>query len=429
MNVKDYLNWKKLIKNKSLKNVMVLTSGTVLSQVLPILFFPILSRLYTPADYGVLGLFMSISMLLMLISNLQLNYAILIPKEDKEALKVLMTGLHLIIFFTVISLLLVIAFGGGITQLLSSSELKPWLYLLPATVLFSGANIQLSAWFNRTGQFNVISSSRVTTSLVTVFFSLTFSQVIIGSGGLLISYFLGSLSSFFILFINFKKRQSIFPISYKELIQVVKANKNYPLFTLPTELLNNLTQQLPLYIFSMYSGVQTVGWFSRGRQILGLPINYISGSVSEVYKQKASEAFRNNPSALKPLFFKTLGYLFLFSIVPFLLLGFFSPFLFAFFFGENWRQAGVFTQCLVVMYFFKFVISPLTFNFLLMGKQRINFAFHVITIFLILIALFCGLYLFKSEVLALILFSGVYSIFYLIYGYLSFAFIPNVKSN
>lgn len=420
MNLKEYLNVKKLRQNKSLKNVMVLTSGTVLSQILPILFFPILSRLYTPADYGVLGLFMSISMLLMVVSNLQLNYAILIPKEDEDALKVLATGLLLIVFFTGISLIIVIGLGGFISELLASPEVKVWLYLIPVTVLFSGANIQLSAWFNRTGQFKVISTSRIAASVVTICCSLGIWFFLKGPGGLVLSYMLGGLSSFVMLSYAFLRKNTFVRIPLVEVKDILKTHRNFPLYTLPTELISNFAQQLPMFIFSMYSGVQSVGWFSRSRQMLGIPINYISGSISEVYKQKASEAYRNNPVALRPLFLKTFGYLFVVSIIPFLLMALFSPWLFAFFFGENWRQAGVFTQCLVLMYFFKFVISPLTFNFYLFNKQRLDLFLHVIIIFVTAVSLYLGFYFYRIETYALILFSISYSLIYIVYGIISY---------
>jgi len=398
----------------------MLTSGTVLSQVLPILFFPILSRLYTPADYGVLGLFMSISMLLMVVSNLQLNYAILIPKEDNEALSILHAGLHIIIFFTVFSLVIVITLGDLISSLLSSSELKVWLCLLPATVLFSGANIQFSTWFNRTAQFKIISSSRIITSVVTIAGSLALSFFIDGPGGLVISYLFGNLSSFAVLICSFKKNNSLFILSFDEIKKIVGVHRNFPLYTLPTELISNFAQQLPMFIFSMYSGVQSVGWFSRSRQILGLPINYISSSISEVYKQKASDAYRNNPSALRPLFLKTFGYLFIFSVLPFVIIIIFSPLLFAFFFGENWRQAGIFTQCLALMYFFKFVISPLTFNFYIFSKQRLDLILHVVIIIVTSVSLYIGFYFFRTDTYALILFSISYSIIYMVYGIISY---------
>lgn len=420
MDLGKYLNFKQLWRSGSLKNVVMLTSGTVLSQVLPLLFFPILSRLYTPADYGVLGLFMSISMLLMVVSNLQLNYAILIPKDDADALKVLMTGFHVIVFFTIISVAGVVAFGGMVCELLASPELKFWLYLLPVTVLFSGANIQLSAWFNRTGQFKVISSSRIVTSVVTILCSLLFTTFTKGPGGLVISYMLGTLSSFVMLLWSFKRNSQLSLLTINTVKTVLKTHRNFPLYTLPTELISNFAQQLPMFIFSSFSGVQSVGWFSRSRQMLGLPLNYVGSSIAEVYRQKASDCYRNHPEQLRSLFLKTFFYLFAVSVLPFLFIIIFSPTLFAFFFGENWRQAGVYTQCLAVLYFFKFIISPLTFNFYLFDKQRLDLILHTVIIFFTSISLYLGFYIFKMEIYALILFSISYSFVYLIYGVISY---------
>jgi O-antigen/teichoic acid export membrane protein len=415
-----------LIKSTSIRNVMVLMSGSVLAQVLPILFFPILSRIYTPADYGVLGLFMSVSMLLMVLSNFQLNYAILIPKDDKEALRIFSCGSHLVIATSLVSFAAILLFGAWFSQVMGSLELKTWLYLLPVTVFLTGINIQFSAWFNRAGRFKIITSSRVLASIVTVAISLGFNFLIDGAGGLILAYLLGNLASFILLITVFLRTHSFQRVSLKEDIVILKAHRNFPVYTMPTELISNFAQQLPLYIFSMYSGVQSVGFFTRSRQILALPINYISTSVSEVYKQKASEAFRNNPSALKPLFIKTIGYLFFMSLIPFLIIAIFSPTLFAFFFGENWRQAGVFSQCLVLMYFFKFVVSPLTFNFYLGGKQKLDFILHLLIILFTALGLVIGFSLFHSDFYALLLFSVAYSFMYFIYGFLSYRF-ANIK--
>jgi O-antigen/teichoic acid export membrane protein len=411
-----------LLKSASLKNVMVLMSGTMLSQILPILFFPILSRLYSPADYGVLGLFMSISMLLMVLSNFQLNYAILIPKDDKEALRVFCCGNYLVIFISLLSFAAVFLFGSQFSQLMGSPDLRNWLYLLPVTIFLTGINIQFSAWFHRLGRFKIITSSRILTSIITIAVSLGLSFLMKGAGGLIMAYLLGNLAAFIVMTVVFLQKQSFQTISLKEGLLILKEHRNFPIYTMPTELISNFAQQLPLYIFSMYSGVQSVGLFTRSRQILALPINYISVSVSEVYKQKASEAFRNNAPALRPLFIKTISYLFFLSIIPFLIIAILSPSLFAFFFGENWRQAGVFSQCLALMYFFKFVISPLTFNFYLFGKQRLDFILHLLIILITSIGLFAGFYFYNSDVYALILFSASYSLMYLIYGFLSYRF-------
>jgi O-antigen/teichoic acid export membrane protein len=173
------------LRSASAKNVMVVMSGTIVAQALPILFFPILSRIYTPSDYGILGLFMSISMLLMVVSNAQLNYAVLIPKEDEEAVRILSVGSMLVFAFSLVILCAVLLFGTLLAAVLKSPGLAKWLLLLPATVFFSGVNVQLSAWFNRLARFKIITSSRVWTSVTTIVFSLGLSFLLEGAVDLL----------------------------------------------------------------------------------------------------------------------------------------------------------------------------------------------------------------------------------------------------
>jgi O-antigen/teichoic acid export membrane protein len=191
---------------------------------------------------------------------------------------------------------------------------------------------------------------------------------------------------------------------------------------MPTEVISNFSQQLPLYIFSVFSGAQTVGLFNRSRQILALPLNFVSSSIAEVYKQKSSELFRNNPGELRRLFLKTITYLAAVSIIPFLIIALFSPALFEIAFGASWRDAGVYAQCLVLMYFLRFVVSPTTFNFYLVGKQKLDFVLHIVVSLITSAAIYTGFELFNEEIPALLFFSSAYSVVYIVYGFLSYRF-------
>jgi O-antigen/teichoic acid export membrane protein len=425
MNLKEYLNVKKIWQNKSLKNVMVLTSGTVLSQVLPIVFFPILSRLYSPYEYGILGIFMSISMLLVVFSSLQLNLAILIPKEDIDAVNILKTGLFLCIVASAFCLLLIVFFANSICSFLNIPDLKPWLYLLPITIFFSGGSVQLTGYLNRIGRFKEIAFSRILVSVFTVFFSLLFGFKHIGAGGLVISYAIGSLVGFAILCHKYLSAGDLKLITLVQVKTVIGQHKNFPIYTLPTELLSTLSQQLPSYFFSIYSGAQSVGLFSRGRQLLGLPASYLTGAISEVYRQKASQYFQHDRQALKKLFIKTTLHLIVVSIVPFSLLLAYSPDIYAFMFGEQWREAGVYSQCLVIMYFVKFVVTPPSYVFYFYGKQKLDFVIQVLIILATSVSLVIGLLVFSNVILALILFSCSYSLLFSFYGIYSFKLISD----
>ena len=64
-------------------------SGTVIAQVIGLLITPILTRLYAADAFGEMALFMSISSIIGVVACLKYELAIVIPKEDDEAVAVL----------------------------------------------------------------------------------------------------------------------------------------------------------------------------------------------------------------------------------------------------------------------------------------------------------------------------------------------------
>lgn len=416
-----FKKFKVWIGSKTFKDVLKLTSGTVIAQILPILFFPILSRLYTPADYGVLGIFMGISMVVVSVAALQLNMAITIPKENEEALKVIATAILCIKLVCILSLIII----GSLYLLpffnnwLNSVRLIPWFFLIPIVVFFSASATQYQTWFVRTGNFNIVTRSRITTAIATVGLSLLFTLFWRNEIGLIASYMSGSAIGWIQVRYYFRQQQTMPSLGWTQFRIYLSRYKNFALYSAPTEFISNFAQQLPLYVLSVYGGAQSVGWFSRSRQILGMPISYISASIAEVYRQKASEYYRINPQGLPTLFTKTMVSLASLGFLPFLILIVAGPSLFEFAFGSAWRQAGVYSQYLGVMYFLRFVFSPLAFNFYLGGRQSLDLILQVIFTLISAIGIIVGYYFFNSDEVSIIFFSIGFSLMYLVYGFFS----------
>ena len=49
-----------LYKGGFVRNVVTLMTGTAIAQAIPILISPILTRLYTPNEFGILALYMAV---------------------------------------------------------------------------------------------------------------------------------------------------------------------------------------------------------------------------------------------------------------------------------------------------------------------------------------------------------------------------------
>jgi O-antigen/teichoic acid export membrane protein len=120
------------MKSEFSRNVFTLVSGTAIAQFISIAASLIISRLYTPDDFGVFTIFISIASLISLLLAGRYELAINLPKSDNEGLNVLGLSikLNLIIsfFLFILSLLLFFIFDHFITD---SNLLKKWLIFIP----------------------------------------------------------------------------------------------------------------------------------------------------------------------------------------------------------------------------------------------------------------------------------------------------------
>ena len=91
------------LNSKFTKDVVTLVTGTAMAQAIPLALSPILTRLYTPDDFGVLAIYMSLAAVLTVFVSLKYDLAIIIPEKDSDAAN---TTVLAIVIATLISILL-----------------------------------------------------------------------------------------------------------------------------------------------------------------------------------------------------------------------------------------------------------------------------------------------------------------------------------
>jgi len=129
---------KLLPKNQFARSVAVLTGGTASVQLLLVLAAPILTRLYTPEDFGLLAVFVSILGILSIIASLRYELAIPIAEDDKTALHLVVLCLLVVIAMAFLSGVIIFLAGDWIVNVLDAKSLGSYLYLLPVGVLLIG---------------------------------------------------------------------------------------------------------------------------------------------------------------------------------------------------------------------------------------------------------------------------------------------------
>lgn len=141
----------KIIKKKSefTKNIVTLMTGTAIAQAIPIAISPILTRIYSPEDFGVFALFVAIISILGNIANAKYELAIMLPKKDEDAINIFALGFLITCIISIIMLIFVITFNHYFIDSLKNEEIGFWLYFVPIAIFFSGMYNVLNYFNNR----------------------------------------------------------------------------------------------------------------------------------------------------------------------------------------------------------------------------------------------------------------------------------------
>ncbi|PHS68276.1 MAG: hypothetical protein COB12_00025 [Flavobacterium sp.] len=358
-----------LLKSEYSKNVLTLMTGTTIAQAIPIAITPILTRIYSPNDFGVFALFLALTAIAGAVSNAQYEQAIVLPVKDEDSFNLVALGITIALSFSLFLLIIVLLFKDQISVLFGNSQIAPFLFLVPLSTLLAGIYNSLNLFNIRKKQFKNIAISQVTRSS-----SLGVSQVLIGLIsfgpvglviGQIISYFSGNVMLFKTLKSNYKKNY----ISVEKIKHQATIYKKFPIYSLPSILLNSINLNVVNFLISSIFSITTLGFYSLTQRIIGIPSKVIGNSFSQVYLQKASESLKKTGST-KVVFKKTFLKLTYLSIPIFTILFFIVEPLFAFVFGEEWGVSGTYAKILIPLAAVRFVSSSLSNTLVVHQKQQ-----------------------------------------------------------
>lgn len=398
----------KLLKKKFVRNILVMATGTIAAQLITMLLSPVITRMYGPEAFGIMGTFTAMLNIVIPIVALTYPAAIVLPKSNLDARGLVHLSLIITIIMSVISLIIIVLFYEQILNIFSLDEIANYLYLIPLVVIFSGLLQVVEQWLIRTKQFTI--SARV-----------TFYQSLIVNGSKVGVGFLNPVAAVLVFITAFGNgikalmmiiyaKKSNYPINnderkeIKDLKKLAKEYYDFPFFRAPEVFLNGISQGLPVLILTAFFGPASAGYYTIGRTVLNLPTQLIGKSVGDVFYPRIAEA-KNNNENLTQLIKKATIALAGVGVLPFGLIIFFGPDLFSFVFGSDWVVAGEYARWIALWTFFMFINRPSVRSLPVLDAQR----FHLIYTFFMLISrvgvLAVGYYIFASDIVSIALFS------------------------
>lgn len=387
-----------------LSDFLKLFSGATIGQLIPFLTGPLLSRLYSPDDFGLYALLSSTAGILSIISTGAYEYAILTADDDDESKQLGLLSVLLSLIFSIFSSLILLIILIIAKPWISSSLAWIWI-VVPIYVFLQGLLSASSYTLNRQQRYGRMSKGKLMRSATIAAF-----QIILGflklPWGLFPGMVAGHSAATVYLFHGVKNlfRESVQAASLNNLKTIARKYYRFPSFTLPSQLLNELSVQIPVYLLKAFFTTAIVGIYALPQKMLNVPVSLIGQSIGQVYFQKAAKQ-KNNPDALATTTASLFRFLFRIGVIPFSIIIVFGDLIFPWLFGAEWKQSGIFAQMLSPWLLFVLAGSPISKLFTVQDKQKLGLYFNSTLITLRVVALLVGGLIFKSEIIAVLLFG------------------------
>ena len=353
------------------KNVVTLLTGNSIAQAIPIAISPILTRLYTPEDFGIFALYLSIVSILVILATGKYDVAIMLPKKDADAINLLLLSLIITSIRSIAVLIVIILFKSQIVEMLNEPLIANWLYFIPLSIILTAMYQCFSVWNNRKKNYKSISQSLIARSFVTGSINIGAGVTQKGVFGLILGNIIGQAISLLIIVnkntISFQLIRKF--VLFSKIMALLKKYKKMPLVLLPNSFIDAVrVNGLNFLIINFFSNAM-LGQFSLAWKVAYMPMSLIGQSLAQVLFEKMASSEKFLIFAIVKQFLLKVSII---SLPVFLLLYFIAPSLFGVVFGSDWEIAGKAVSALTPWLYCSFITSPLSSVFIILNRQEIS---------------------------------------------------------
>lgn len=370
------------LRNRSdfFRDTVTVITGSAFSRVLAFLSLPILSRLFTPEEFGTLALFALIAVTVACIASGRYEVAIVLPDSDSDALHLALIALVISALSSLISLALVLLWSEQILAAFNADSLGGWLKLVPAYIFIISASSVVSFWATRKKLFGYVSAGEVAGTGVKVSSQIGLQLGLgLGAGSLILGQFTYQLINIVVLLVGALRNprsSSLGKFSFGRALQLIKRYKKFPQFEALANLLSISSREFPVLVLGIFFPLDVVGLYALGYRIMSMPSFVIGLSIMKVFYPLAKEGWaQGNLDKLSHTLFKQMLIL---GVTPALLFLIAAPEVMEFVLGSRWVNAGIYIQWLTIFMLSHFLILPLLKIFLVCEKQRQRLIYQVI---------------------------------------------------
>jgi O-antigen/teichoic acid export membrane protein len=402
--------------NPFAKGVVLLAGGTALGQVLMVTATPILTRIYQPGEMARLGLFTTF--LSLALTGTALRYDVALPgvKEDEEADVMTMAALVLVALMSLLSTLVFLwMVHRGVLGYGSFPLWAAWIVGLG--IWMNGTLMVLRCRYIREQAFGLIGRVPLYQNMGRAGAQVGLGFMGIGWPGLLLGDVLGRAMAVGMLAkrMQVKLRSQAGRFNLRRGYEVLIRHKDFPLYGLPSSVVDILALSVPLPFIAQYFGSKSAGEYALVQTVLAMPLGLVGASVADVFHARLANCVNHQSGNPKALFLKTALGLFAIGSVPCALLMLAGPQLFTWIFGHQWSEAGHFAAIIAPWGLAQVVVSPVSRVVWVLNGLRFKFFYDIFSLVLTVCALWGGHYVNMALLPTLAMLAWVSVLAYCIY--------------
>lgn len=396
--------------SKFLANVLKLGSATLLGQIIGFIVTPVLSRLYSPADFGIYQLFISIVTLIAVNSCFSYHGAINLPKKHEDGASIVMLCLFLLAITSIVTTVIFFAFSAYIGHILNAPGLSSYLFLVPLAILCNGIAFVLAGWLSRKEEFSTVAKANLISSI-------TGKSVSVGSGifspspfGLIFGTIINDVTIVIIVLKRTIADLNFFQnVSYERIKEIAYRYKNFPRYNAVSSIASTASVSITPFFLALFFSPVIVGYYAMAHLVINVPLRLLGNSLGSVFFQKACVE-KNLTGSVKNIVKTVHTRLISIGMFGCLILMIMGPELFTFILGARWATAGVYAQIFMPWFFVVFISVPLFSIYSVLEQQNLNMRFNIVLLISRIVVLVIG-GLLGDPVILMVLFSST-GVFY-----------------
>ena len=375
---------------------------------------PILTRLYTPDDFGILSIYLFLIILSTCVATFKFEMAIFSPRGEISVLNICRLAIATSSVISSLILVFVTLTGGFSSTHINSGLPAQVYYILPIALFLSSNVVILSQALIRQSKYIGLAWTKILQNLMAAIFSIVLALIAVPTG-LVFSHVIGLAVACCLLLKFYPTVLGKKAFLKLPLWSVAKKYYKYPLYMVPSGILNILATNIPLVIISSSFGLAAAGYFGLAQRTLHAPATMIGNAVGDVFRQQASKDLRDGGSC-RLLMIKMTSGLLAISAIPFVSLYYWVVDLFPVVFGSEWTVAGEMAQVLLPMYLIRFVTIPCCSVLVIVGKTEVDLCWQL---FFAAFSM-AGIFFMDDWMSLLNYYSFAFSVLYIIIYFLNF---------